>query len=331
MKTYPGVRALPSGKYNYRKSINGKTFSQTFDHNPLKREIEELDARWHQQQDVVNGTFKQLAETFFKDRDVVLSDTTLLSYESILRNLSPTFTSLLVRDMTKEDVQREINDYAKTRSPKSVRNASGFISTVLNAFDVNLKLKTKLPQKVPMEYHIPTDDEVKMVLNEIKGTDYELATLLGAFGLRRSEILAIGPEDIKDNILTINKALVKSRGEKGYHIKVTKNESSVRKIWIPDYIVNLIKENSHVYEGHPNNVARNLHRIQDKLGIQRFRLHDLRHYYVSMAHANGVPDASIAATVGHKNTNTTRKIYLHAQEDKQIDMQKKASAVLIQP
>lgn len=326
-KLYPGVRELPSGKYNYRKNINGKTFSHTFDHIPLKRELDELDIKWHSQQNVVNGTFHDLCRTFMKDRENVFKDSTAAGYESIMRNLSPAFMSLRVRDLTREDVQRELNDYSATRAPKSVKNASGFISDVLKAFDINLPSRNKLPVGMTPKLYIPTDEEVKKVLDAVKGTEYEIATILGALGLRRSELLAITPDDIKGNILTINKALLKGKG-KEFHVSTTKTDDSVRKIWLPDYVVDLINEKGCVYEGYPGNILRNLHRVQDSLGIPRFRLHDLRHYYVSMAHANGVPDASIAATVGHKNTNTTRKVYLHAQEDKQIEMQQKASNVL---
>lgn len=236
--------------------------------------------------------------------------------------MSDTFLALDLAHITQLDVQMEISSYAKNHAPKSVNNVHGFISAVLDFYRPDFKLHTTLPQKVKPTYHIPTDDEVKKLIAAVKGSDLELIVLLGICGLRRSEALAITPDDIDGNMLSINKAIVQNKDEE-YIIKhITKTTSSTRRIWIPDYLVKLIKKSDCIYSKSPSNVVKELHHVQDRLGIQRFRLHDLRHYYVTFSHAQGISDASIAETVGHSSTATTRNIYLHAQEDKQSGIQK---------
>jgi integrase len=48
-----------------------------------------------------------------------------------------------------------------------------------------------------------------------------------------------------------------------------------------------------------------------RAGIERLRLHDLRHGFVSALFADGVPLEEISGLVGHSSTATTRAVYLH--------------------
>lgn len=323
-------KQAPSGSWYIRKTINGKQHYINFDSKPTKHEIEKRIDEIKAQGDFIAGTFKTCAEEYIASKSNVLSVTTIESYRSILRNLTDAFVALKMALITQVDVQREINTYAKTRSPKSTRNASGFITAVIWFFRPNLQLHTKLPQKENKQTYIPTDEEVKQLMEAIKGDKSEIAILLAICGLRKSEAIAITKDDVDGNILTINKSKVKN--EKGEFIikDTTKNTTSTRQIFIPDYLANLIRKEEVAYKYYPNNILRELHRFQDKLGIPRCKYHALRHYYVSYAHSMGIPDAYIAEAVGHKNTNTTRAIYLHAQQDKKTDMQKRVAQGLFE-
>ena len=48
----------------------------------------------------------------------------------------------------------------------------------------------------------------------------------------------------------------------------------------------------------------------------KFRFHDLRHYYASIAHALGVPDAYIMKTGGWKSEHVMKRVYREAMDDK---------------
>lgn len=127
------------------------------------------------------------------------------------------------------DIKKEINDYSVDRSPKTVRNAHGFISAVLGMFRPGLNISTTLPQKVKKDEYMPTDDDVKRILQRAKGTKFEIPLLLATFGLRRSEICALTLDDLNGNTLTINKALV-TNGE-DLIVKTTKNTAGTRTIF----------------------------------------------------------------------------------------------------
>ena len=76
-----------------------------------------------------------------------------------------------MHDITALDIQTEINRLSKEHSPKTVRNYHGFISAVLGTFCPNLKICTTLPQKVKNEPYIPSDNDVKQILEYVKDTE----------------------------------------------------------------------------------------------------------------------------------------------------------------
>lgn len=316
------IEKLPSGSFRVRKMINGRTISMTFDRKPTQKEIQkELERRNVFANANHEFTFKIAAEEYMQSKKNVLSTTTIKNYNSILKNLSDTFKNKKVDTITAMDVQREINDYSATRSPKSVKNASGFIAVVLSMYSPDLRLKTKLPQNIPHEEYIPSKEDIKKVLKYAEGTDYELILKLACFGFRKGEMLAITPDDVKDDIVTVSKSLAVT-DDGSYDVKTTKTESGIRQVRIGKELANKIKEQGYVYNGFPGNVLRFLHKAQDAVGVPRFKLHAFRHYYVSMCHAMGIPDVYIIKSIGHRTDTTLKRVYRHEIEQETLKVQK---------
>ena len=113
-----------------------------------------------------------------------------------MKTISKKFQSINIHDITALDIQTEINRLAKEHSPKTVRNYHGFISAVLSVFQPNLKIST-LPQKVKNDPYIPSDEDVKKILECAKGTECEIPIILACYGLRRSEICALTLDDLE--------------------------------------------------------------------------------------------------------------------------------------
>lgn len=316
------IEKLPSGSFRVRKMINGRTISMTFDRKPTQKEIQkELERRNVFANANHEFTFKIAAEEYMQSKKNVLSTTTIKNYNSILKNLSDTFKNKKVDTITAMDVQREINDYSATRSPKSVKNASGFIAVVLSMYSPDLRLKTKLPQNIPHEEYIPSKEDIEKVLKYAEGTDYELILKLACFGFRKGEMLAITPDDVKDDIVTVSKSLAVT-DDGSYDVKTTKTESGIRQVRIGKELANKIKEQGYVYNGFPGNVLRFLHKAQDAVGVPRFKLHAFRHYYVSMCHAMGIPDVYIIKSIGHRTDTTLKRVYRHEIEQETLKVQK---------
>lgn len=98
--------------------------------------------------------------------------------------------------------------------------------------------------------------------------------------------------------MTICKAKVLDKDNNWIIKQITKNEEGMRTIAVPDFVTGMIRQQGYIYKGHPNTLLKHRTKIQDSLGIPHFSFHKLRHYYASMAHSIGMPDAYIMAAGG---------------------------------
>ena len=324
------IEKLPSGSYRIRKMYKGKTYTVVTEYKPTQKEAlqllaAEMDNLREARQQL---TFRTAAESYIESKENVLSPSTIREYTGTIKRLSPEFNNKNISDITGMDIQREINNLAKDRSPKTVRNYHGFISSVMKTFRPNLIINTTLPQKLKREPYIPTDEDVKRILQAAKGTNYEVPIMLACFGLRRSEICALTLDDISGNIITINKAMVLNKNNKWVIKNYPKTEESTRDIWVPDELIELIKQKGCIYSGHPNDITDYLDSLQKKLGMEHFSVHKLRHYYASMSHSLGIPDSYIMKSGGWKSDNILKSVYRHAMKDKESEMQQFAGEYL---
>lgn len=319
------IEKLPSGSYRIRKMYKGVTYTVVTDYKPTQKEaLQLLSAEMDKIQTEKQAmTFKIAAQNYIELKNNILSPSTLKGYNSILRSIPETFSETRLSDIDAVAVQKYINDHSSGHSPKCTRNVHGFISAVLSTYRPDLIINTSLPQKLKNEPYIPSDDDVKRVLEYARGTKFEVALILATFGLRRSEICALTMDDLVGNTLTINKALVQAE-DKSWIIKTTKTEAGTRQIYLPDAVADLIREKG-IYKGYPNSIANYLYKVQEQLGIPHFSLHKLRHYYASMSHALGIPDSYIMAAGGWKSDNVLRNVYRHALDDKKEEMQRQAA------
>ena len=292
------IEKLPSGSYRIRKTYKGHTYSVTFDYKPTQKEAMLAMTAELDKVKTENGSmnFKRSAE----------------SYVDMKRNvLSP----------------RTIKEYSETASPKTVRNYHGFITAVLGTFCPNLKICTSLPQKVKNEPYTPSQEDVRRILEEVRGTEFEIPITLACYGMRRSEICALTSEDVAGDTVRINKALVQNE-KKEWVIKTTKTTESTRSIIIPIELADRIRDQGYVYKGHPGNISKHLERIEDKLNIPRFSLHKLRHYFASQMSALGVPEADILKMGGWETDHVMKSIYRHSMMEKEENAKRDAAEKL---
>lgn len=323
-----------SGGYRFQKMINGKRYSFTLDHNPTKKEIEQLIAEKMNSHvrlsDAPKTRFIDCANEYMSINENVLSPSTKRGYASIIRNIPEWFADTRISDIDQITVQKLINEYSVTHAPKTTKNLHGFVSVVLQTFNPSLVLKTNLPQKKKTEDYIPTNEEVSQIMELVQGTRYYVPFRLGAYGLRRSEICALQyPEDFEDNIVHINKALVEDEN-KQWIVKQTKTVAGDRYIYIDDELLSAIKEQGYIYNGFPGSIYRHLQKCQAQLGIQKFRLHDMRHYFATELSNMGVPEADILAMGGWSTPDTMKRVYRHSRIRNNIAAQKDISEKLHQ-
>lgn len=310
-----GMEKLPSGSYRVKRQIDGVRYCITFDHYPKKAEIEKAFAdRIMNPKTIRTMTFYDAANQFFHDKDHVLSPSTLRGYHNNLNGLSENFKNTKIDDLTAADVQREVNRLAGNLAPKTVKNYNGFISSILSLYRPDLKLSTKLPMIAKKDPYVPNSEDVRRILEEARGTVYELPIMLGCLGMRRSEICALDESCLEGNTLHIYKSMVQDEHNEWIIKDYPKTSSSARDIYIPDKIVDLIDQHG-FYHGHPHTISDWMRRTQDHLCMPHFTLHKLRHYFASESHAQGIADADIQAFGGWETDHVMKRVYRHAMDN----------------
>ena len=310
-------------KWRVKQMHNGITYRVSLDYKPTNKEAQLIIAE-KISADEPSGDrrdiFAKSAEKYLQIKSNVLSPSTIRGYNTIIRSISDRFMNTKTCDITQELIQKEINDYSASHSPKSTRNLHGFISAVLTVYKPSLRISTTLPQKRKYEAYTPSEDDVKRILNDVSGTKYEIPFRLGCYGMRRGEICAITDADLNENLLHIDKSKVLTDDGTWIIKPFPKTTESERTIYIDDELAKLIKKQGYAYKEHPERLSKVLKRIQKRLKMPEFRFHDLRAYYASMAHAMGVPDAYIMANGGWSSTNILNRVYKRTFTEKQIAM-----------
>lgn len=318
----PQAKELPSGSYRVQVMVDGKRISVT-DKDPtvavakamaLKAKMEEA------RKSPRSMTVGEAIDRYIESKDSVLSPSTIAGYKRIRANALQGIMDVKLPDLTREKVQREINAMAKKKSPKTVRNAHGLLTAALAEYELDMVLRTTLPQKQHYDAKIPTADEIKKILKQAQGTEMEIPIFLAVWlGLRASEIRGITWDCIDGNTLYIKQAIVE--GENGPVLKGTKTYSGTRKLILPKYIKGLIDAVPHQGEFlcrlSGQAMYKRFSRICENAGVPHYRFHDLRHTNASIMLALGVPDKYAMERMGHATNNMLKTVYQHTIQSEQ--------------
>ena len=317
------IEKLPSGNYRVRKTYKGKTYTLHFTKKPTEKEVlRRMSTELEEQEKRIDGTFEHFAIEYVKSRDNILSPSSITTYNRLIKVISDDFKALDLYDITQSDVQKEINRYAENHEPKTVRSLHGFISAVFASYRPQLVLRTTLPQKKEKERYLPTESDIKAILDMAKGTEDSVAIQLGVLSLRRGEICALEMSDLNGNELHIHSTMVWLDGSGWIKKETPKTDAGNRTIYLPATLVSEIEQTGYFFKYSPNKLAEHLHIYQDKLNIPRFRFHDLRHYFASYA-SSIMPESDSMALGVWKSDFVFKQIYRESMKDK-----RKASAEL---
>lgn len=319
------IEKLTDNTYRVRKVYKGRRYTAYFDHEPDEKEIIMImsDKMKNTDYGQNKGSFGVYCHKYIDSKRNVLSPSTLGGYKKLIRTLSDEFKQKGLYDIEQIDIQNEINRYAVDHSPKSVRNLHGFISAVLGVFYPTLNINTTLPQKRKFDRNLPITEQVKTILDASQGTPYHIGFQLAVLGMRRSEICAATPADIDGHFLRINKTRLYDEENHLTTRDNTKTEESTREIYLPDALIKEIEQAGVIYDRTPPMLVKTLHKYQDMFGYERFRLHDLRAFYVSYAHTIGIPDEYIMRSGGWKTDHIMKTVYRDTLKDENENMQRK--------
>ena len=301
---------LPSGKYRTLVLVDNKTRKyKSF----IGKTADEADVKaktWKMSHGLTRTeSFLKCAKKFNSDMDGVLSPNTIRVYKGTLTTLAndlPFFVRMDMSDITKRDVL-EVAHLKK--SPKTIRNILGYISSVFSYYEMEMP-RVKAPERPRKAYYIPDAEIVKTVLKLTAGTRLEVPMALAVRGMRPGEICAVRASDVTGNTLHICRAMAYT-GDR-YVIKAPKTKKSDRVIQIPLAIANKIKADGQATKMTTTALRAAFQKFRKENDLPYFRLYDLRHAFVSIAHANGIPDSYIMSMGGWSTPYTMQNVYRHS-------------------
>jgi len=325
----PKAKKTPSGKYNCKvvdhyEHVDGKRIIKFRSITAAtKTECERLAAVFQEEKESLRSTditIAQAVDRFIASRDQVVSPNTLKGYKSLQQNAFSMIADKKIYSLRSEDLQIWINDYSRTHSPKSCRNAYALLTASVALVRSSVRFRVTLPQKRPPRLYTPTDNDIRRLLEYISGTALERAVLLSACGtLRRSEACALTYDDFNGCVVRVEKSLYHEK-KSGWFVKYTKTPDSVRYVEYPPAVIERVLSGSRrgdrVVGLLPDTVTNQFREALIACGLPLFRFHDLRAYAVSFRHALGIPDVYIMQDGGYKSDAVMKSVYRRAMDDK---------------
>ena len=333
------AKQLPSGSWRCRATLtdsDGNKVTKSFTAETA-RKAETMARMWQdgfmekENEKATHGvTLGEAIDNYIETcRCAGMSPSTIKAYVSCRKNAYPLIENKPIRKLTVQDIQRQINARSKTCSPKTMRNNVNLIHAALKSNGVKLDFDAlRLPSSRHQEMKIPSDDQIRQLLDELyDNDDMFIAVMLAAvMGLRRSEICALTWGDLitsgDKTVLNVNKASVLDEDSQ-LVIKSTKTNAGTRQLPVPSSVrAELVRRRSMrktMVSISPNAITERYERIASRLGIPG-RFHDLRHYHASVMIREGVPEKYIVSDMGHASFDMVRRVYGHVMGEKQKEI-----------
>lgn len=306
-----------NGKRRY-KSFTEKTEAKA---NYAAEQFEEKSNHYS----IENMTVSEAMQAYIDKKEKSLSPTTVTYYKMIRRNHLQPLMSIKLSKLTNEKIQLAINQ--ENLASKTVRNAHGFLTAVLAEYMPDFKVRVELPKKKKKIYHIPNNDELKIIFQAAKGTELEIPILLAVYlGLRKSEIRGLKYTDIRDGKITIKNTIVDT--EDGPTEKdTTKTISSTRTVLLPEVLIKKLSESSdsseYITTLSGNVIYQRFQKLLKENNLPHFRFHDLRHTSASIMLRLNIPTKYAMERGGWATQSTLQTVYQHTMADyaQEVDKQ----------
>lgn len=209
----------------------------------------------------VKHFFKEWLEVYKKPN--VKPITYSVQERNVRLNILPRWGSYRLKDITRTEYQKWINELRGHYSEGTVRRIHSIMGSAMNdavhEFNIireNPIQKIKVPKDTEKVDKVSffTKDQLEQFLDAVKTPVknakyqksiqyYALFTLMGRTGIRIGEALALTWDDInfEDKILTINKTLVYPLNSAPY-LSTPKSKNSVREVKLDDATIRLMKK-----------------------------------------------------------------------------------------
>jgi len=284
----------------------------------------------------INMSFASFVEVYIRDIGPRLKENTLQTKMHIIeKKILPYFGNRTLASIKATDVLQWQNalmtmtdkngeGYSQTYLRTIQNQLSAILNHARNFYGLTANASTqagKMGKSDADEMKWWTQEQYLTFVEGLKDkpVSYYAFELLWATGIREGELLALTTDDFdfENRTLRINKSYQRIKGRD--LITSPKTEQSNRTIYLQDYICREMQDYVASLYGHATDerifqVTKSyLHHEMDrackKTGVERIRIHDLRHSAVAEMIHIGIPPIEIAKRVGHKSVSIT---YMYA-------------------
>ena len=308
-----------------------------------------------QQQGSVEMNFTDFVKVYREDRIPRLKESTAVMKDNVIdTKLIPFFGKKSIQEITTRDVMQWQNEMLRYRDPKSGKPYSkSYLKTIHNQLSAifnhavrHYKLKENpamlvgnMGSEKGIEMKFWTKEEYLRFAEAMMDEPlaYYCFQVLYWCGVREGELLALTLEDIdfKNKTIRINKTFQHIKGRD--IVTDPKTPKSKRTIQIPDFLVIELQDYVNmIYDLNPkerlfpvnkNYLYRMMKKGSETAGLQKIRVHDLRHSHVSLLIHLGYSAVAIADRVGHESVDITYR-YSHMFPSVQKDMADKLNQMM---
>lgn len=317
----PEPKQLPSGNWHIYLAAEKQSVTETTKDRCIAKAKAVRAGFVEQQKKLPSLTWSKAIDQYIADRSESLSPETIRGYRIIQRNR---FQDIMQKPIsTPVNWQAEINAALFVLADKSVRNAWGLMTTVMQANEMTVpRVLFPVPEKRERQFLDP--QQIIAFCDAAKGDSCEIPMLLGLHGLRMSEIKALRfPEsfDIKNGNILISGAVVRDEHNKEVFKRRNKTKQSTRiiPIMIPRLreLLELQRESGYIVRQMPSTINRHIHIIAEKAELPSITEHCLRHSFASLGYHLRLSEIEVMSMGGWSDSSTVHNIYLHlAQRDR---------------
>lgn len=288
-------------------------------------------------------TFQNLYELYMEDMTARLKQSTILIKKHICEtHILPFFGKKPINEIKASDVRRWQNQlmnspkgYSKTYLKTINNQLTCMINYAKRFYDLNTNpcgQAGSIGQAKAEEMDYWTYDEYIAFREGIKDKplSYICFQVLYWTGIREGELLALTSADIDlaTKQIDINKTYQRLHGED--IITTPKTRKSKRKVPIPDFLCQELKEymnsrymlapNERLFPITKSFLSHEMERGCKNTGVKRIRIHDIRHSHASLLINQGCDALILADRLGHEKVSTTLNTYSHLFPHKQQEL-----------
>ena len=319
---------LGESKSKMKRGFATKKDAQQWERDFLQKQSASMDMK-----------FASFVEVYFEDKAPRLKERSIMTKRTLFETkIIPYFGEKQMNEITAVDIIKWQNallnqDYKPTYLRMIQNQMTALFNHAEKFYDLKdnpCKKVDKMGRSNAKELNFWTKDEYEQFIQCFSPDEemYQIIfQMLFWLGCRVGELLALTSQDIDFENGTVNISKTYYRRNQTDYITPPKTESSNRKITIPKFLAEEMKDfvdrqygltpEDRIFPITDRAIQKKMKQKTEQVKLKPIRVHDLRHSHIALLIEKGMQPLVIAQRVGHDSVNTTMNIYGHLYPNKQ--------------